>query len=99
MVAIQADATFDELRAFFREQEYSRIPVYTENLDNIVGFVFIKDLIRLDPPEAGDAPLLPDLTRFIRPATFVPETKRVAEMLPECPRTQAQRAIGVCEER
>src|SRR6185503_10285077 len=31
MVAIQAEATFDEVRAFFREQEYSRIPVYKEN--------------------------------------------------------------------
>ena len=35
----------DELRALFREQEYSRIPVYNENLDNIVGFIFVKDLI------------------------------------------------------
>ena len=97
MVAIQADATFDQLRAFFREQEYSRIPVYTDNLDNIVGFVFIKDLIRLDPPESGSAPLLPDLTRFIRPATFVPETKRVAEMLREFQRQQVQIAIVVDE--
>jgi CBS domain containing-hemolysin-like protein len=97
MVAIQADATFDEVRAFFREQEYSRIPVYTNNLDNIVGFVFIKDLIRLDPPESGAARLLPDLTRFIRPATFVPETKRVAEMLREFQRQQVQVAIVVDE--
>jgi putative hemolysin len=97
MVAIQAEATFDELRALFREQEYSRIPVYKENLDNIVGFVFIKDLIRLDPPDAGSVPLLPDLARFIRPATFVPETKRVAEMLREFQRQQVQIAIVVDE--
>src|SRR3954464_3197562 len=37
IIAIQADATLDELLALFREQEYSRIPVYHENLDNIVG--------------------------------------------------------------
>jgi putative hemolysin len=97
MVAIGADATYDELRAFFREQEYSRIPVYNENLDNIVGFVFIKDLLRLDPPESGDARLQPDLARFIRPATFVPETKRVAEMLKEFQRKQVQVAIAVDE--
>ena len=96
MVAIQVESTFDELRALFREQEYSRIPVYTENLDNIVGFVFIKDLIRLDPPESGQAPLL-QLTRFIRPATFVPETKRLAEMLKEFQRQQVQIAIVVDE--
>ena len=97
MVAIRADATYDELRALFREQEYSRIPVYNENLDNIVGFVFIKDLLRLDPPESGQARLQPDLGRFIRPATFVPETKRVAEMLKEFQRKQVQIAIVVDE--
>ena len=97
MVAIRADATYDELRAVFREQEYSRIPVYKENLDNIVGFVFIKDLLRLDPPESGQARLQPDLGRFIRPATFVPETKRVAEMLKEFQRKQVQIAIVVDE--
>ena len=97
MVAVRAAATFDELRALFRDQEYSRIPVYKENLDNIVGFVFIKDLIRLDPPESGQAPLQPDLARFIRPATFVPETKRVAEMLKEFQRKQVQIAIVVDE--
>jgi putative hemolysin len=97
MVAIRADSTYDELRALFREQEYSRIPVYKENLDNIVGFVFIKDLLRLDPPESGHARLQPDLARFIRPATFVPETKRVAEMLKEFQRKQVQIAIVVDE--
>ncbi len=97
MVAVGADATYDELRALFREQEYSRIPVYKDNLDNIVGFVFIKDLLRLDAPESGQARLQPDLARFIRPATFVPETKRVAEMLKEFQRKQVQIAIAVDE--
>ena len=97
MVAIRADATYDELRAVFREQEYSRIPVFKENLDNIVGFVFIKDLLRLDPPESGQVRLQPDLGRFIRSATFVPETKRVAEMLKEFQRKQVQIAIVVDE--
>jgi putative hemolysin len=40
MVAIRADSTYDELRALFREQEYSRIPVSKEILDIFVGFVF-----------------------------------------------------------
>src|SRR5687768_5528593 len=53
MVAVDAGATLDELRALFREQEYSRIPVYRENLDNIVGMVFVKDLIRLTDAESG----------------------------------------------
>jgi putative hemolysin len=97
MVAIRADGTLDELRAFFREQEYSRIPVYKENLDNIVGFVFVKDLIRLTDDESGSLRLQADLGRLVRPATFVPETKRVPEMLKEFQRKQVQIAIVVDE--
>ncbi len=44
IVAIRADSTIRQLTDVFREQEYSRIPVYKENLDNILGFVFVKDL-------------------------------------------------------
>ena len=96
MVAIVADATLAELRALFQEQEYSRIPVYRDNLDNILGIVYVKDLIQLkDVPES--ARLQADLPNLVRPATFVPETKRVAELLKEFQRRQAQIAIVVDE--
>jgi putative hemolysin len=93
IVAISGDATLDELRALFREQEYSRIPVYEENLDNILGIVFVKDLILLSE-ENGEEP---GLRRLLRPATFVPETKRVSELLKEFQHKQAQLAIVVDE--
>jgi len=92
IVAIEDDATIEDLRALFREQEYSRLPVYKENLDNILGVVFVKDLIQ-NPATAGSDPITP----LIRPATFVPETKRVPEMLKEFQRRQAQIAIVVDE--
>jgi CBS domain containing-hemolysin-like protein len=92
IVAIRANATLDDLRALFREQEYSRIPVYKENLDNILGFIFVKDLIQL----TGDGPGDPIAT-LVRPATFVPETKRVPELLKEFQRKQVQIAIVVDE--
>jgi CBS domain containing-hemolysin-like protein len=92
IVAIRAEATLDELRTFYREQEYSRIPVYKDSLDNILGFVFVKDLIkRLDDPP--DTPV----TALLRAAYFVPETKRVAELLKEFQRRQVQSAIVVDE--
>ncbi|MEO8075519.1 MAG: hemolysin family protein [Acidobacteriota bacterium] len=97
MVAIRDNATLDELRALFREQEYSRVPVYKDNLDNIVGMVFVKDLIRLTDSEEGEMRLQPDLPRLVRPATFVPETKRVPEMLKEFQRKRVQIAIVVDE--
>jgi CBS domain containing-hemolysin-like protein len=90
MVAIPVDATIEELRALFREQEYSRFPVYAENLDNIVGVIFMKDLLHVEAPN-------PSLAAFIRPATFVPETKRVPELLKEFQRKQVQFAIVVDE--
>jgi CBS domain containing-hemolysin-like protein len=93
IVAIAESATLDELRALFREQEYSRIPVYKENLDNIVGVVFVKDLIRIDDEAARQ----PGLHALVRPATFVPETKRVSDLLKEFQRKQVQLAIVVDE--
>lgn len=134
IVAIRWDATLDELRALFREQEYSRIPVYKENLDNILGFVFVKDLVVLTdaprddrpptpgsgpPPfggsdelrrgglavasaQAGEPPRSAEreggpITALMRPAHFVPETKRVSDLLREFQRQQIQSAIVVDE--
>jgi putative hemolysin len=93
IVAIPAESTLDELRALFREQEYSRIPVYKENLDNILGIVFVKDLIQLTGA-GGDAQPIAGL---VRPVAFVPETKRVPELLKEFQRKQVQLAIVVDE--
>jgi putative hemolysin len=93
IVAIPAEATLDELRALFREQEYSRIPVFKENLDNILGIVFVKDLVLLSESDSGGS----SIERLIRPAAFVPETKRVPELLKEFQRKQVQMAIVVDE--
>jgi CBS domain containing-hemolysin-like protein len=91
IVAIEGSSTLRELRTFFRDQEYSRIPVFKDDLDNVLGFVFVKDLIRSDlPPEAP-------VTALMRPAHFVPETKRVPEMLKEFQRQQVQSAVVVDE--
>jgi CBS domain containing-hemolysin-like protein len=92
IVAIAEESTLDELHALFRDQEYSRIPVYKENLDNIVGIVFVKDLIRIGDPLPSEG-----LRTLLRPATFVPETKRVSELLKEFQRKQVQLAIVVDE--
>ena len=93
VVAIQADTTVSQLRALFREQEYSRFPVYQENLDNILGIVRVKDLLKVDGAPSDDRPITP----LIRPTTFVPETKRVPELLKEFQRKQVQMAIVVDE--
>jgi magnesium and cobalt exporter, CNNM family len=91
IVAVRADATLQDLRTLFREQQYSRMPVYRDNLDNIIGIVFVKDLVAL-PPTAE-----PPVTTLMRAAYFVPASKRVSELLKEMQRRQAQMAIVVDE--
>ena len=91
IIAIRVAATLPDLRVLFREEQYSRIPVYRDNLDNILGIVFVKDLVAL-PPGAE-----PPMTTLMRSAYFVPESKRVSELLKEMQRRQVQMAIVVDE--
>ncbi len=93
IVAVAHDATVDELRALFADEEYSRIPVFENDLDNILGFVFAKDLVKADGL-AGDSPIVP---RLLRPACVVPEGQRVADLLRELQVRRAQSAIVVDE--
>jgi len=92
IVAIRDTSTIGDLRALFREQEYSRFPVYKDNLDNIAGFAFVKDLVLL-----GAADDARSITTLLRPALVVPETKRVPELLKMFQRQQQQCAIVVDE--
>ena len=92
IIAIESDATIEQLLTLFREQQYSRIPVFKETLDNVQGFIFIKDLIqRSGTPTSGP------ITPLVRPAHFVPETKRVPDLLKEFQRKRVQNAIVVDE--
>jgi putative hemolysin len=91
IVAIRSDATVTDLRALLAEEEYSRIPVYEGSLDHVVGFVYVKDLVRRDL--SGSV----RIAELVRPAFFIPETKRVAELLKDFQRQQVQSAIVVDE--
>lgn len=93
IVAIRADATVDDLRRLVQEQEYSRLPVYSENLDNIVGLVVVKDLIQRPEVLAGGN----KVADIMRTAAFVPETKRVMDLLREFQQGRIQLAIVVDE--
>ena len=77
IVAVAASATADELRRLFRETKYSRIPVYGDNLDDIVGVASVRDLVEYDG-DGTDA-----VGPMARPAFVVPETKKIADLLKE----------------
>ena len=89
VVAVQAGATLAELRTLFVEHQYSRVPVYEDDLDHVLGFVFVKDLVPL-AETAGDELIT---SRLLRPAHVVPETRRVAALLKEFQRQQIQIAL------
>jgi putative hemolysin len=93
IVAIQADATIDDLRRLVREQEYSRLPVYSDNLDNIVGLIVVKDLIQRMSELDGTR----KVSELMRSPSFVPETKRVVDLLREFQRGRIQLAMVVDE--
>jgi CBS domain containing-hemolysin-like protein len=93
IVAIEADATVDDLRELVREQEYSRLPVFSGNLDNITGLIVVKDLIQMTAQPDGTR----RVSEIMRPAAFVPETKRVVELLREFQQGRFQLAMVVDE--
>ncbi|HWI18425.1 MAG TPA: hemolysin family protein [Vicinamibacterales bacterium] len=93
IIAIENDATIEQLLTLFRDQQYSRIPVFKETLDNVQGFAIIKDFIGLKP----GTPLTGPISPYVRPGHFVPETKRVPDLLKEFQRKRLQSAIVVDE--
>jgi CBS domain containing-hemolysin-like protein len=72
---------------------YSRVPVYTSDIDDIAGVLYAKDLMRAERNDRSDEPV----GEIVRPAHFVPESKRVAELLREMQRDKFHMAIVVDE--
>jgi putative hemolysin len=93
MIAIEADATIEEGIEKAIEAGFSRLPAYDETTDNIIGLVYVKDLVRSARSGEGDKPVRSQL----RESIFVPEQKRVAELLREMQSQQFHMAIVVDE--
>ncbi|GAB4313374.1 MAG: gliding motility-associated protein GldE [Bacteroidales bacterium] len=78
MVAIDSSVSFDEVIRIVRDCGFSRIPVYRENLDNIVGVLYVKDLL---PFLSGDKP--EEWSSLLRQTIFIPENKKINDLLQE----------------
>lgn len=81
IVAIPEDATLRAAAALVREEGFSRIPVYRENLDSIVGILYAKDLVTLLDTDPAD--LNRPVGGLMHEPSFVPETKDVGDLLRE----------------
>jgi putative hemolysin len=80
MVALNATATVGQAYEVLLEKGLSRVPVYEETLDNVVGLLFAKDLLKVC--SAGQADTTP-VRSLMREAHFIPETKLVSQLLQE----------------
>lgn len=96
LVALADDTTLEEAISEFLTSGHSRIPVYRENADNILGILYIKDLL-IQLHAAGDTGSAPPITQLLRPAYFVPESKKSDELLREMQRKHVHLAVVVDE--
>ncbi len=95
VIGVEANATIRDLLSLFAESSHARFPVYEENLDNIVGIVAIKDVLRAlaQDPVHMDTPI----RSLARPAHFVPETVAVSDLLADMRASHNQMAIVIDE--
>jgi CBS domain containing-hemolysin-like protein len=93
IIAIAADRPLEDLRQLVLHEQYSRIPVYEDNVDRIIGFVHVRDMFELDPEQRKDR----TVRELIRPIRLVPETKPVNDLLREIQRDSTHMAIVIDE--
>ncbi len=93
LVAVPVEATVDEAIDASIDAGFSRLPAYEDTVDNVVGLILLKDLAALAAAGNGNEPV----SNALRTAHFVPESKRVAELMREMQREKFHMAIVVDE--
>lgn len=89
MKCIEVTSSLNELLEVIMRYGHSRIPVYEDNVDNILGIVHAKDLLPVLKEELHDF----DIRAVMRPAYFIPESKKIDELMAEFKRSKIQMAI------
>ena len=93
IVAVPIETSVREVRDLMVESRYSRLPVYREQMDNVEGLVYVRDL--LERWAAGDEN--ESIASLVRPVYFVPETKPVADLLEEMQKAHVQLSMVIDE--
>ena len=93
MCSVEARRTVSEALGIAMAAGYSRLPVYSQNIDDVLGVAYAKDLVRAEREGSRDEPV----QGFVREAHFVPETKRVSRLMREMQALQYHLAIAVDE--
>lgn len=90
LYTIDADTTLLENWQEILNQEFSRIPVYLESIDNIIGVLFLKDILRIENKNI-------QVKKLIRKPYFIPGTKKIIDILKNFKQTQNHMAIVIDE--
>jgi putative hemolysin len=93
IVAVPDTVTGREARDIILESKYSRLPVYRDQMDNVEGLIYVRDLLLCWAEGHEDENIRP----LVRPVYFVPETKPVADLLEEMQKAHVQLAIVIDE--
>jgi len=93
MVCADENSTLDQIREIVRKEGHSRIPIYKDNIDNITGIIYVKDLFLKE----AQGKKITNLSELARKAYFIPETKKIDELLREFKRDKNHMAIVVDE--
>jgi CBS domain containing-hemolysin-like protein len=96
MVWVDASATLDEVLDVTLKSGHSRIPVISENIDNVIGIVYQKDVIRRIH-NGGRSKTVKKASDIKREAVFVPESKKVAELLRDMQQAKTHMVVVVDE--
>lgn len=93
IVAVPESISKEKLWALIKETEFSRIPVYRESLDDIIGILYVKDLLKMD----GTNYEMKDVMKHLREPLFVPETKKIDAMLKDFQKGRLHMAVVMDE--
>ena len=94
IVSLPIEAEYDEVMKVAREEKYTRIPVYRDTIDDIIGILHIKDLIGIQPPDP-EHPFV--LDKYIREPLFVHETRKISSLFGEMKTSGMQMAVIIDE--
>jgi CBS domain containing-hemolysin-like protein len=95
VVALDETSTYDETFKVISETELSRIPVFRNSLDEVIGVLFVKTL--LSDVKKGIPPATFQITKYLKPPFFVPEVMKVSRLLTEMQRRKTHLAVVVDE--
>lgn len=93
IVGIDKDSSYEEIIKLFKEEKFTRIPVYDETIDSIIGIINVKDIVFLSKEEIEHF----EITKYTRDAFFTYEYKKVSVLLEEMKAQKIQMAIVVDE--